>query len=230
MNEKNYYKEIIQEIKKIRESDLDQAVLLLKKELSMPYIPSEHEREMKELFKEYSISFDQKKMTMNREELLEILGEGIENGRQSLALTQISQFNWVGYEDTIQKILVSNTIANNAKTIFIESLIVQKLNYDFKIGELTVNPSKMTSIFDSKYCIENIIAIEAANIEDPIVKRIAMESFLIYISLIFPENLTMNYVNHVDEIILVSRALLGNMEMIEGNEVATKIFKTISKS
>jgi hypothetical protein len=88
----------------------------------------------------------------------------------------------------------------------------------------------MTSIFDSKYCIENIIAIEAANIEDPIVKRIAMESFLIYISLIFPENLTMNYVNHVDEIILVSRALLGNMEMIEGNEVATKIFKTISKS
>jgi DNA-binding NarL/FixJ family response regulator len=93
MNEKNYYQEIIQEIKKIREVDLDQAVLLLKKELSMPYIPSEHEREMKKLFKEYSISFDKKKMTMNREELLEILGEGIENGRQSLALTQISQFN-----------------------------------------------------------------------------------------------------------------------------------------
>ena len=65
MNEKNYYQEIIQEIKKIREVDLDQAVLLLKKELSMPYIPSEHEREMKKLFKEYSISFDKKKMTIS---------------------------------------------------------------------------------------------------------------------------------------------------------------------
>ena len=205
MNEKNYYQEIIQEIKKIREVDLDQAVLLLKKELSMPYIPSEHEREMKKLFKEYSISFDKKKMTMNREELLEILGAGVENGRQSLALTQISQFNWVGYEETIQRILISHTIANNAKTIFVESLIVQKLDYDFTIDGKTINPSKMKSIFDSKYCIENIIAIEAKNIEDPIV-------------------------DHVDEIILVSRALLGDLEIIKDNEVATKIFKTISKN
>ena len=230
MNKQNYYQEIIQEIKRIREIDLDQAVLLLKKELSMPYIPLEHEREMKKLFKEYSISFDQKKMTMNREELLEIVNSGVENGKQSLALTQISQFNWVGFEKDIQKILVSNTIANNAKTIFVESLIVQKLNHDFIINDQIINPSKMKSVFDSKYCIENMVGIESKNIDDPIVKRIAMESFLIYISVIFPENLSLKYVNHVNEIILVSKALLGEIEAIQGNDVATKIFKTISKN
>ncbi|MGL6125125.1 MAG: hypothetical protein ACRC1F_01390 [Metamycoplasmataceae bacterium] len=229
--EKNYYKEIIEEIKKIREIDLNQAVLLLKKELSMPYIPSDYQEEMNKLFQEYSQDFDEKKITMSREELLQIINdEKSKSGKQSLALTQISKFNWVGFEDAIQKILVSPKIANNAKTIFIESLITQKMNHDFTVDGKTINPSKMKSIFDSKYCIQNIIEIEGKNIEDLVVKRIAMESFLIYISIIFPENLTLKYVNVVDEMILVARALLGEKDVIKNNKVATKIFETISKN
>lgn len=228
--EKNYYKEIIEEIKKIRESDLDQAVLLLKKELSMPYIPSNYQKEMQKLFKEYSKTFDEKNITMSREELLQIISSEELSGRQSLALTQITQFNWVGFEETIQEIFISPKIANNAKTIFIESLIAQKLNYDFIVDGKKINPSKIKSIFDSQYCIKNIMGIESRNIDDLVVKRIAMESFLIYISIIFPENLTLKYVDLVDEMILVARALLGETESIKDNKVATKIFETISKN
>lgn len=230
MNEKNYYEEIIKEIKKINESDPDQAVLLLKKELAMPYIPSDSLKIMEKLFKEYSTNFEAKKITMTREELLDILLLGEVNGKQSLALTQISQFNWVGFEDTIQKILDSTNVAKNGKTIFIESLIVQKLDFNFKVGNVVINPSKSKSVFDSEYCIKNIMGIESKRIEDPIVKRIAMESFLIYISVIFPENLSLKYINHVDDIILVARALLGETEILKDNKTATKIFETISKN
>ena len=230
MNEKNYYKEIITEIKKIKETDLEQAVLLLKKELAMPYIPSEYQKEMDALFKEYTIKFDDKKITMTREELLNILNSGSSAGKQSLALTQISQFNWVGFEETIQKILVSSKIANNAKTVFVESLITQKLNYDFKIEGLIINPSKMKSIFDSEYCIKNIIGIEEKDIKDLVVKRIAMESFLIYISIIFPNNINMKYINHVEEIILVAEALLGEKNSIKDNKIAIEIFETIANN
>lgn len=229
--EKNYYQEIIQEIKKIRETDLNQAVLLLKKELSMPYIPSDYQKEMNKLFKEYSKEFDEKNITMSREEVLQIItSEESNDGQQSLALTQIAQFNWVGFEDTIQKILISPKIANNAKTIFIESLITQKLNHDFIVDGKTINPSKIKSIFDSQYCIKNIMGIEAKNIEDLVVKRIAMESFLIYMSIIFPDNLSLKYVDVVDDMILVARALLGEKEVIKNSETATKIFETISKN
>ncbi|MGL5643625.1 MAG: hypothetical protein ACRCW3_02520, partial [Metamycoplasmataceae bacterium] len=128
--EKNYYQEIIEEIKKIRATDLDQAVLLLKKELAMPYIPSDYQAEMQKLFKEYSQDFDNKKITLTREEILDIItSEGQKSGKLSLALTQISQFNWVGFEDKIQEILSSPKIVKNAKTIFVESLIIQKMNH-----------------------------------------------------------------------------------------------------
>ena len=222
MNEKNYYKEIIEEIKKIKETDLEQAVLLLKKELSMPYIPSEYNDQMNKLFQEYTVKFDDKKITMTRDELLNILNsENSSPGKQSLALTQISQFNWVGFEDTIQNILVSTKIANNAKTVFLESLIAQKLDYNFKIDQLIMNPSKMKSIFDSEYCIKNIMGIESKDLKDLVVKRIAMESFLIYISTIFPYNIDMKYFDHVEEMILVAHALLGESNSIADNDVAT---------
>ncbi|MGL5204676.1 MAG: hypothetical protein ACRC9F_02775 [Metamycoplasmataceae bacterium] len=229
--EKNYYQEIIEEIKKIRETDLDQAVLLLKKELAMPYIPSDYQAEMQKLFKEYSQDFDDKKITLTREEVLDIItSEGQKSGKLSLALTQISQFNWVGFENEIQKIISSPKIAKNAKTIFIESLIIQKMNHDFIVDGITINPSKLKSVFDSKYCIENIMGIESKNIDDLVVKRIAMESFLIYLSIIFPENLKLKYVNVVDEMLLVAKALLGDEKVLEGNEEAIKIFETISKN
>lgn len=231
MNEKNYYDEIIEEIKKINDTDPDQAVLLLKKELSMPYIPNEYLKEMKELESEYSANFDAKKVVLpSREELLSTLLSGEINGKYSLALTNISQFNWVGFEDKIQEILNSNKVAKNGKTIFIETLITQKLNYDFVVGKIIVNPSKLKSIFDSEYCIKNIMGIESKNIEDQIIKRIAMESFLIYLSILFPENLTIKYVDHVEEMILVAQALLGNNEVLENNKTASEIFETISKN
>ncbi|MGL4252171.1 MAG: hypothetical protein ACRDCH_00870 [Metamycoplasmataceae bacterium] len=229
--EKNYYQEIIEEIKKIRATDLDQAVLLLKKELAMPYIPSDYQAEMQKLFKEYSQDFDNKKITLTREEILDIItSEGQKSGKLSLALTQISQFNWVGFEDKIQEILSSPKIVKNAKTIFVESLIIQKMNHDFIVDATIINPSKLKSVFDSKYCIQNIMGIESKNIDDLVVKRIAMESFLIYLSIIFPENLNLKYVDVVEEMILVARALLGDEKILEGNKEASKIFETISKN
>ncbi|MGL5617480.1 MAG: hypothetical protein ACRCWU_00265 [Metamycoplasmataceae bacterium] len=229
--EKNYYKEIINEIKKIRETDLDQAVLLLKKELAMPYIPSDYLDEMQKLFKEYSQDFDDKKITLTRDEVLDIItSEGHKSGKLSLALTQISQFNWVGFEDKIQEILSSPKIAKNAKTIFIESLIIQKMNHDFIVDKIIINPSKLKSVFDSKYCIQNIMDIESKNIDDLVVKRIAMESFLIYLSIIFPNNLNLKYISVVEEMILVAKALLGDEKVLEGNKEAIKIFETISKN
>ncbi|MGL5643575.1 MAG: hypothetical protein ACRCW3_02260, partial [Metamycoplasmataceae bacterium] len=146
------------------------------------------------------------------------------------ALTQISQFNWVGFEDKIQEILSSPKIVKNAKTIFVESLIIQKMNHDFIVDETIINPSKLKSVFDSKYCIQNIMGIESKNIDDLVVKRIAMESFLIYLSIIFPENLNLKYVDVVEEMILVARALLGDEKILKGNKEASKIFETISKN
>ncbi|MDK2819582.1 MAG: hypothetical protein KFW07_01970 [Mycoplasmataceae bacterium] len=230
MNEKNYYEEIIQEIKKIKNEDPEQAVLLLKKELSMPYIPSKYLSEMETLFKEYSIDFDAKKITMSREEVLEIIMAGQINGKQSLALTQVAQYNWVGFEEKIQTIFDSEKVAKNAKTIFVECLISQKLNYDFKIEEKIINLSKIKSIFDSEYCIKNILGIEKKQIDDQIVKRIAMESFLIYISVIFPKNLNLKYEDNVEEMILVAQALLGDTKILKNNKLATEIFETISKN
>ncbi len=229
MNEKNYYEEIIEEIKKINDSDPSQAVLLLKKELAMPYIPKPYLKQMERLFDEYSIEFDAKKISLTRDEILEII-VGEASGKQSLALTQISQFNWVGFEEKIQEILISPKVSNNGKTIFIESLITQNLNFDFAIDGIIINPSKLKSVFNSEFCIKNIIGIEEKNIDDHVIKRVAMESFLIYLSIIFPKNLFIKYTNCVDDMILVAQALLGETDAIKNNKTATKIFETISKN
>lgn len=209
MNEKNYYDEIIEQILEISKEDKERAVLILKKELAMPYIPEEYEKKMNSLLKKLNIK-TKKEVTTTREEILETLLSYKNNGQKLFLINKIAEFNWVGYEDKIEEVFNDPQVQANFKSIFIEHLIEQKHDYEFKIGNKKINPSKSKSIFNSEFCVKNINSIETNGEEkDSVLKRIAIETLLIYVSSLFPNNFNLEYKDISTDLFLVGNVLLG---------------------
>lgn len=228
MDKKNYYDEIIEHISEESKVDKEKAVLMLKKELSMPYIPENYEKEMQKLLTKLDKA-PEKKITATREEILECFSSEINNGKKLFLINKISEFNWVGYEKQIEKIFNTKKIRANFKSIFLEHLIEQKLDFDFKIDQLVVNPSKTPSIFKSDFCIKNIGIIEnELEVKDQIIKRIAIETLLIYVSSLFPENINLPFENISKDLVIVANVLLGKQEQVI-TTVAQKILDFVSE-
>ncbi|MGL4343372.1 MAG: hypothetical protein ACRCRZ_02305 [Metamycoplasmataceae bacterium] len=231
MNEKNYYDEIIEQIKEIEKSDKQQAILILKKELSMPYIPEQYENEMISLLKKFEQTNDQKNLTASREEIIESLFSDKNDGKKLFLINKISEFSWVGFENEIQKVFSSAKIKNNFKTIFLENLIEQKIDYDFKIENKIINPKKIKSIFASDFCNKNIAILESPDFsKDQIVKRISIETLLIYISSLFPHNIDLKFEDISKEILEVSNILLGKNDGQNISLLSKKILDLITNN
>lgn len=214
MNKKNYYDEIIEHIIEESKTDKEKAILMLKKELSMPYIPENYEQDMKKLLTKLDVA-PAKELTATREEILECFSSEINNGKKLFLINKISEFNWSGYEKQIEIIFNDKKVRANFKSIFLEHLIEQKFDYVFTIGEMKINPSKVESIFKSEFCIKNIGIIENnSEVKDQIIKRIAVETLLIYVSSLFPNNVSMKFEDISKDLIIVANVLLGKSEKI----------------
>ncbi|MGL5522146.1 MAG: hypothetical protein ACRDAW_02660 [Metamycoplasmataceae bacterium] len=231
MNEKNYYDEVIEEIKKISQTDKQQAILILKKELAMPYIPQNYETIMKELEKKLLVDEKGKQKTVTREEIIDAIfkkEDGMISGERLFLINEIPKFNWVGYEKDFEKAFNSKDIKQNIKTVIFENLINQKIDFDFKIETKTFNPKKCNSIFQSDFVSKNINDIELnSEIKDTIVKRISVEALIMFVSSLFPDNIDLKYKDITKDLINVSNFLLGKISEEKLSDIAKKISSVI---
>lgn len=122
-----YYDELINNIDMlIKEENYDLAKDLIDKELSMPYVPNDIDRKLREYIK--IIPFNNTIKALNDEEIIEYL-RGSE-GKQLRAIEELDRKNLRDYIDICDSYLKSDGFING-KVLLIDSLIKQDISDEF---------------------------------------------------------------------------------------------------
>lgn len=127
----NYYDEILEEIRKrIDEKEYNQAMQLIQKELSMPYIPAEVEPELRNLQNQVKFFLNDAKKTSQQS--IDDLLEGLRgNARQQLAsCASISKYNLRDYVPEIQSYLSQDPYPE-AAALLVEEIAEQEIQEEF---------------------------------------------------------------------------------------------------
>lgn len=127
----NYYDEILNEIRKcIENKEYAEAMVLLKKELSMPYIPDEAEIQLKDLMKEakYQMNESKTEKETSLDTLLEMLHGKAE--QQLASAAQLSKRNLRDLSEEIQEYL-QNDPYEEAAVFLIEAIAEQQIKEEF---------------------------------------------------------------------------------------------------
>ncbi len=127
----NYYDEVIQEIKdEIQNKHYAEALVLLKKELSMPYIPKEAEDQFYALLHELKFQMSDQKNTYERniDDILDGLHGSSE--QQLIACSQLIKRNLREYVEDIQKYLKDDPYTD-AAALLVESISEQEIQDEF---------------------------------------------------------------------------------------------------
>lgn len=127
----NYYKEILDEIASLLDKgEVDEAAFLLKKELSMPYIPPDVEEKLRQYEKEVRYQRSLKKESTERsfEQLLHMLKGKPQS--QLAASAELSKRNLRGCIDEIADWLAKDP-QPEAAALMIESLAMQDIDEEF---------------------------------------------------------------------------------------------------
>ncbi len=128
---KNYYDEVIQEIKEnIENKNYSEAMVLLKKELSMPYIPNDVEDKLYALLHDlkYQMSDQSNSYERNIDDILDGLHGTSE--QQLVACTQLIKRNLREYVEEIQDYLKEDPYVD-AAALLVESLAEQEIQDEF---------------------------------------------------------------------------------------------------
>lgn len=143
----NYYEEIILEIKSLIQNKKEsEALLKINTELSMPYIPSDIEKELLILKKEShsAINFKiAKSNNVDPDYLFELLISS-DKEQQVIATNYLTKINLREYLKQIQTVLKSENLDDSIKTLIIYNIKIQEINQDFEMlfnhEFLTINP------------------------------------------------------------------------------------------
>lgn len=127
----NYYDEVIQEIKdEIQNKHYAEALVLLKKELSMPYIPKEAEDQFYALLYDLKFQMSDQKNTYERniDDILDGLHGSSE--QQLIACSQLIKRNLREYVEDIQNYLKDDPYTD-AAALLVESISEQEIQDEF---------------------------------------------------------------------------------------------------
>ena len=143
----------------IKLNKLIDALLIIKEELNVPYIPPLFETFLKEKKKEIELVLKDKNKSSISYEDIEMIDEVDEATLLSL-LTQLKNFNLSNLKEKFQNIFSNQNITNLTKSLLIACLSDNKLNADFVVIKEEVmikfNPSNVFDIRES----ENLLYIQ----------------------------------------------------------------------
>lgn len=141
---KNYYDEVLDTLKELyRKKDYLKAQSIIEEELSMPYIPLDFEKELKNIAKDIKASVKSKDIILDDEMLEEYLNG--DDYKQLLAVNYLDSMNLRNYLSLINSYL-SGDGNRECKCLLISSLINQEIN-----EEITVNKDELEITFIPKY-------------------------------------------------------------------------------
>lgn len=143
----------------IKLNKLIDALLIIKEELNVPYIPPLFETFLKEKKKEIELVLKDKNKSSISYEDIEMIDEVDEATLLSL-LTQLKNFNLSNLKEKFQNIFSNQNITNLTKSLLIACLSDNKLDADFVVIKEEVlikfNPSNVFDIRES----ENLLYIQ----------------------------------------------------------------------
>lgn len=143
----------------IKLNKLIDALLIIKEELNVPYIPSLFETFLKEKKKEIELVLKDKNKSSISYEDIEMIDEVDEATLLSL-LTQLKNFNLSNLKEKFQNIFSNQNITDLTKSLLIACLSDNKLDADFVVIKEDVlikfNPSNVFDIRES----ENLLYIQ----------------------------------------------------------------------
>lgn len=232
---KNYYEELIEKIEQlISKKENQEALKLIKDELSLPYIPKIYEDKIYYYYNLLNDDDDEKQTKKNnyfsRDEILLILNN-YKNYDLDFLISIASlfdQYNWKGFEKQIEMILNFNDLDNKIKSLIYNCLVTHEINYDFQINNLKINPFKNKTIFETEYSLKNIYKIKKTKVDNPSIIEISQKIFFLYLMNLFPQSLFFAYEDVSFIFIKIANIMIGNLDQNSLNKEEEKIFKTIN--
>ena len=147
---KDYYSNIIEEINRlIKSKKYDEAFIIIKEELSMPYIPVDFELYLNQNLK----IIQQNKINYKKDLSIDKIFHYLKKDNNDLKtdwILKLNYFNLHLYLDEIKYLLKSLKLKNKDKTILLFVLKNQKINLDFSVkykdNIIKINPSQIKDI------------------------------------------------------------------------------------
>ena len=231
---KNYYEELIEKIEElISKKENQEALKLIKDELSLPYIPKIYEDKIYHYYNLLNNEDEQETKKNNyfsRDEILSMLNNFKNYDLDFLiSITSLfDQYNWKGFEDQIETILNFNDLDNKIKSLIYNCLVTHEINYDFQINSFKINPFKNKTIFETEYSLKNIYKIKKTKVDNPSITEISQKIFFLYLMNLFPKSLFFVYEDVSSIFIKIANIMIGNLDQNSLNKEEEKIFKTIN--
>ena len=231
---KNYYEELIEKIEElISKKENQEALKLIKDELSLPYIPKIYEDKIYHYYNLLNNEDEQETKKNNyfsRDEILSMLNNFKNYDLDFLiSITSLfDQYNWKGFEDQIETILNFNDLDNKIKSLIYNCLVTHEINYDFQINNLKINPFKNKTLFETEYSLKNIYKIKKTKVDNPSITEISQKIFFLYLMNLFPKSLFFVYEDVSSIFIKIANIMIGNLDQNSLNKEEEKIFETIN--
>lgn len=225
----NYYEELILKIEELIKdpNKNEEAINLIEEEFKLPFIPIYYEKKLKKIYEKIKPINIKSRNLFSKLEILEILKENNNSVDFLLSIAQMmEEYSWINSLEEIQFIFDSK-IDNKVKAIIFSILVNQKIDYNFFVEGLELNPMKKKDLFETKYVLKNAMIIENNNDKDPLVKEVALKSFFIYVLNSFPNSLNFSFKDVSMDFFCIANVMLGNKLEEDLNEEQCNIFKII---
>lgn len=171
----SYYDEILDEIRQLtKNGEADEALFLIRKELSMPYIPPEIEQELRKLQKDavYAKTEKNESHEKSADDLLRMLGGN--PASQLTAAQQLSDRNLRTYISDL-KAYLSNDPLPEAAALLIDAIAEQEIQEEFEIvkdgmeytfwGDAVTPVSKSPGFREALSMLDDLIGKDPAMLE-----------------------------------------------------------------
>lgn len=188
----NYYKETYDKANLLMlNNKLLEALEILNEELNMPYIPQEFEFKYNNLKKEINLKLMSDKNSqkiISFDFLFNFLKEFKDKNNEELhmMLSNFMEFNMKKKTKELQEIFNFTNIDNWVKAEIFDILVDQNVDYEFKISNSIVNPSK-SSTFDESKEIGMVSSLLENAIDEPMIRDTSISLFDFYLKSIFPK-------------------------------------------
>ncbi len=186
---KDYYKEVVTEIKQLIKIDPEKAYKKLEEELNMPYIPEIYEAQFSELLNDLRselLGNTNVNNELSKDEVLEILKTN-DSLKTAMALTKLKDLNIKSFIQDISFILKSKDTPDIVKTVIYEYCVEQEIDFKFTWNNIEVNPKAIGSTIELPIYQKAFSFIEENINQNPSLKELAFKYLELYALKQFPK-------------------------------------------
>lgn len=229
MNDKNFYENIIVEIKEnINKREHTIAIDKIILELKMPYIPRKYETILRKMFDDLSLEMIDNKSdnngNLNKDKIIDYLNSK-NTVMIAIAVDGIKKINIRDIQGDLKLWIEDDNIDQQiAKTLIIQHMIDQSIDVDISFNKRVINPSKEKGILDNDSVKKIITIIDEKLYKEPQLQNSAIQVLNHYLLVNYPAviddpiffakslcNIAKNLINPDNELTEIERDILSSI-------------------